>query len=237
MIYFLLPAYNEEQNIGKILESIKKTFKNQNYKIVLVDDGSVDNTKKIAYRFSNEIPIDIIEHMSNLGLGKTLKDGFIHILNKIKDEDIIITMDADNTHPVELANKMIEKIRENDIVIASRYVGGREVGVNLLRKVLSKGANFLLKLFFFNRIEDYTSGYRAYKGKFLKIVYQKYKENFIEENGFSSTAEILLKALNFKPKIFEVPLILRYDYKAGKSKMKILKNIFSYFKLIYKLKR
>ncbi|MFN3966942.1 MAG: glycosyltransferase family 2 protein, partial [Endomicrobiia bacterium] len=173
------------------------------------------------------------------GLGKALKTGFEYILSNCSPQDIIITLDADNTHPIETSKKMVEKIQAGaDIVIASRYCpGAGELGLGLIRKTLSKIASFVFSIFFaYPEVKDYTSGYRAYCARILLKMKNFYSENFITEIGFPAGTEILLKSFIFKPKIQENSLVLRYDLKRGKSKIKLLSTIFSYLKLILKLK-
>ncbi|PKM92855.1 MAG: glycosyltransferase family 2 protein, partial [Elusimicrobia bacterium HGW-Elusimicrobia-4] len=165
--------------------------------------------------------------------------GITYISSVINDDDILITMDADNTHPVELFPELIKNTGGNgsDIVIASRYaIGGCEVGLTNLRKILSGGASALLKLFFpIQNVNDYTSGYRAYSGKIIKKSNEFYAENLVSESGFTCMAEILIKLSHIGATITEVGLVLRYDLKKGKSKIKILKTVFEYFWLIVQM--
>lgn len=237
MNYFLLCAYNEEGNITQIIKNIKNYFK-YDYKIVIVNDGSTDNTINELSKIKSE-NIFIISHKKNLGLGAALKTGFLHIIEKLnlQSEDVVITMDADNTHPAELSNFMVERIKEGyDIVIASRYQPtSKQYGVPFYRKFISFIAKIILKIFFpFKNLKDYTSGYRAYSGKIIIKTYEKFKKNFIEEKSFVVQLELLKKSFLFLPKIYEAPLFLRYDRKCGKSKLKIVKNILLYLKFLIK---
>jgi len=241
MNYFLLCAYNEEKNISCLINEIRKNFKYE-FKILVVDDGSTDNTLFELERIKSDDLI-VLKHNKNLGLGCALKTGFLYIFEKLNlnDKDNIITMDADNTHPVELANLMVEKIKDGkDIVIASRYQkNSRQLGVPLIRKFLSFLARIILKILFYHpSIKDYTSGYRAYAGRIIKNLINSYGENFIIEKNFVVQLEILVKLLNFKPDVYELPICLKYYKKCGKSKLKIVKDITSYLNFIVKyLKR
>ncbi len=237
MTYFLLCAYNEEKNIVSLIKNIKNYFIYE-YKIVVVDDGSTDNTIHELKKVQSE-NIFIISHKKNLGLGCALKTGFLYIIKNlnINSKDIIITMDADNTHPPELSNFMVEKIMDGyDIIVASRYQPqSKQYKVAFYRKLISFIARIVLKIIFpYRSIKDYTSGYRAYSGKIIKLLYQKFKEDFIEEKNFVVQTELLTKIFLFSPKIYEVPFCLRYDRKYGKSKLKIVKDILSYLKFLIK---
>ena len=238
MIFFLLPAYNEEPNISAIIKEIKHFFKPEEHQIILINDGSTDKTAQIAR--DTDSKIKIISHQINKGLGTALKTGFDYILGIIAKNDVLITLDADNTHPIELSKALIESVKTNnsDIVIASRYCGsGKEIGLKYYRRIYSFLAGLIFSIFFkYPGLKDYTCGYRAYKGSFLIKLREKYGKNFITETGFPAGTEILLKSLQLKPFVTEIPLILRYDLKRGKSKMKVLKTILSYLKLIFKTK-
>jgi len=244
MIYFLLPAYNEEKNIVEVLRNIKENFSDDEYCVVLVNDGSTDKTEEVAKSVMADLQLKILSHEKNLGLGRALKTGFEYILENISSENaqnegVLITLDADNSHPIDLCKKMIEKARAGtDIVIGSRYCpGAAEIGVGFTRKLLSRMASLIFSIFLrYPKIKDYTSGYRAYRLAFLSKMKKTYSEKFITERGFSAGTEILIKSFTLRPKIEEVPLILRYDLKKGKSKIRILPTIFAYLKLLLKLK-
>lgn len=236
MIYILLCAYNEERNIEKLTNAITVAFNNSpEYKIIIVNDGSTDNTLTVLDKISKNIPLTILSHEKNLGLGKALETGFNHVFKSVKYPDILITMDADNTHDPELTVQMINEINKSaDIIIASRYAkGGRQLGLSLSRKFLSYCAKILLKVFLpYPGLNDYTCGYRAYNGKILEKL--KNGREFILDPSFFSTFEILLKSLKFKPVIKEVPLVLHYENKLGKSKLKLFKTIKKYLLFLIK---
>src|SRR3990172_10580031 len=165
MIHIFLPAYNEERTIGKLIQRLIE-FRDETdlqINVIVVDDGSTDTTKRIIEEFKGNMPIKIITHEKNKGLGGALKTGLLYISSILKDKDILITMDADNTHDPRIIRQMLDKIEEGyDVVIASRYEkGGEEIGVPLLRKILSRGASLVLRILFpIKNVKDYTSGYR-----------------------------------------------------------------------------
>ena len=239
MIYLLLPAFNEADGIEILIKNIFKQLHNQQHSIIIVNDGSFDNTPDILKKLQPELNLNIINHEKNLGLGKAMQTGINYVSSVINKNDILITMDADNTHPVDLMQKLEEKINNGyDIAIASRYAsGGKEVGLKKYRKILSGGAGIILKLFFpINNVSDYTSGYRAYSGNIIKKAKDFYGQKLVTVSGFTCMAEILIKLSKINASISEVGLVLRYDLKRGKSKIKILKTILAYFHLILRLK-
>lgn len=240
IIYIVLPVYNEERDLPALLESIKENMDESclSYKIIIVNDGSTDNTAAIVREASSFMPIKVIDHVENKGLAEALKTGLLEAANEAHDKDIIITMDSDNSHTPGLIMRMVRLVREGyDVVIASRYQkGARIIGVPLFRRMLSFGAMVVFKIFFpIKGVKDYTCGYRAYRGGTIKKMFSFYgEEDFISQPGFSCMVDVLIKMKRHSIIIGEVPLILRYDLKKGKSKMKVIKNIGETLKLIAK---
>src|SRR3990167_2586818 len=225
----VLPAYNEAESLKFLLPSLIKSLSGEgkNFHIYVVDDGSVDGTAAQAKKFSSNKVI-LIKHGRNLGLAETINSGLRRALKDSGDDDIIVTMDADNSHLPGLINRMLRLIEEgHDIVISSRFVAGARVrGVPLGRSILSWGGSFLFKLLFpIQGVKDYTCGYRAYRVSLLKRAVERFGNNFIGQKGFSCMVDILLKLREFDPIITEVPMILRYDLKPGKSKMDVGRTI------------
>ena len=239
MLYIFLAAYNEEKNLSAIFEDIKKQGWRFDYSILLVNDGSQDNTRQIASDYIKQLRLTIIDHEQNKGLGVALQTGFSYLNKVIKSGDIVVTLDADNSHPIEVVSAMMNKIESGyDLIIASRYrAGGGQRGLSFFRRTLSLGANTFLRLFWpINNIKDYSCGFRIYRGSLVKALFERFGNNLIQETGFSATLEILLKASLVTDKIAEVPLVLRYDKKLGASKMRIFETIYRYFALLIKLK-
>jgi dolichol-phosphate mannosyltransferase len=237
MLYIVLPAYNEERDIGALLKRIPEAMASLefDYKVLVVNDGSTDGTVSVVSSFAHKVPLELLDHGKNKGLGQAILTGLRRASALVADDDIIVTMDADNTHDPKLIEDMVERIRAGkDVVIASRYKeGGEEIGVSWLRHVFSWGASFLLRLFFpIKGVKDYTCGYRAYRGAVLHQAWDVYHDRFIEESGFTCMAEILIKLCRLPVQFDEVPLILRYDSKSGRSKMKILLTTSRYLALI-----
>lgn len=236
MIYILLPAYNEKNNLIKMFKKIEKIcLKIRNITVILVDDCSSDNTillKNKRYKFK----LIYQRHNHNKGLSITLETGFNTILKKGKTGDIIVTLDSDNTHPVSIIPSMIEKIENgNQVVIASRFVSKSKVnGLTIWRHILSIGAKYLFKLIYpYKNLNDYTCNFRAYKFELIKKILQNKK--FFKNEDFNIAAKIILfliskiKNLN----LIEVPFTLSYDYKIGQSKMKLTKTIYLTLRLIF----
>ena len=239
MLVVLLPAYNEAGSIPPLLPKIASALGRYEGEsmVLLVDDGSSDGTADIALEAGATlgVRVDVERHPRNLGLGRALKTGFRLATELAGQDGYVIAMDTDDTHDPALIPLMIERIEGGcDVVIASRYApGGREVGLSGVRRFLSRGASLLLTIFSPVRgARDYTCGYRAYRGSILVEAHQVWGDEFIAEEGFVASAEILLKLGRLGARVGEVPLVLRYDLKGGASKMRVGRTIGRYLRLV-----
>lgn len=237
-VIVILPAFNEADAIKPMLENLSYLLASNPTvsNIIIVDDGSTDNTVDIVKAYK-DMAIELIEHGYNRGLGMAIKTGFLSALRIAKDDDVIITMDADNTHSPHLIPRMSAYINEgNDVVIASRYTtGARVFGVSKSRRLYSLGASLLFRILFPTAgVKDYTSGYRAYRAGKLKEAFRRWGESFINMSGFSCMVDILLKLRDIGSIMIEVPIILRYDLKVGESKMDVKKTIKETLLLVFR---
>lgn len=236
MIYILLPAYNEFPNLLKIFEQVQNNIflKNKSC-LVLVDDCSNDDTYKLKNYSNQNFIFKYIKNKRNLGLSLTLENGFNHIIKISKPDDIVVTLDSDNTHPIEFIEQMVKRISDNDVVIASRFVNGSKVeGLSFYRKILSFLARIIFTIFFpIKNVKDYTCNFRAYRLTPIKNLIDVKKDLFISKD-FGIAADILIQ-LNFMNKnlrFFEIPFILYYNRKIGESKIKIFRTILLTLKII-----
>lgn len=229
-ILAILPAYNEEASIVELLKNFE--FVAQHYSlplnVLVVNDGSKDRTVELIHNYKGNLKIEVLDNEKNGGLGKVLRQGITYACEQLSPGDIVVTMDADNSHNPNLIPRMVQQIREgSSIVIASRYrQGARSYGLNFFRTCTSFLAGSLFLIFArVKGVRDYTCGFRAYRVEILNQGLAHYGTRLIEENGFSCMVELLLKLNLFRPICHELPMILRYDLKLGASKMKVWKTI------------
>ncbi len=237
MIYFLMPAYNEETEIGPRLRNISALMaqKGFSFRIWVVNDGSKDQTVKIVEEISGEIPVQLIHHDQNRGIGVAFSNGLKELVKVVRDEDIIITLDADNTHNLKTVEFMLKKIDEGyEVVIGSCFAtGGMMIGVPLLRYLLSYFSNLAYRvLFHVKGIRTYTGFYRAHTGAAVKTAFERFGDRLIEVSGFAAMAEMLIKFRQIPLFMTEVPMIIRYDMKGRASKMHILATIREHLRVI-----
>ena len=236
MIYLILPSYNEEKNLIKIFDKIDNLSTAKNFIVILVDDCSTDFTSSILKQ-KKKFKLIYKKHHYNKGLSMALETGFNVIKEKIKSNDLVITMDSDNTHPIRIIPGMIKKLEKEkaDIIIASRFLPASAVnGLSYDRKILSVLAKQVFSFFFpYKNLKEYTCNFRIYKPILIKKLLKNKK--FFKDEDFNIAVKIILYFItNVKHlKISEFPLILNYHYKIGSSKMRVFKNIFLTLRLIF----
>lgn len=239
MIFFIIPAYNEEKNLPYLLESTREKMDclKLPYKMIIVNDGSTDGTKKIAESRMKQYPITLLNHDTNMNVGQVFRTAFHHILKEAGPGDVIVTKEADNTSDLGILEEMLKKIDSGyDMVLASCYAkGGKITGTTIDRIILSSVANLLLRISFpMKGIRTYSSFYRAYKYESIKKAFDHYGDKFIEEDGFVSTVEMLIKMNRLGIVMTEVPMVLRCDFRKGSSKMNKSQTMLAYFRIIAK---
>lgn len=189
-----IPAYNEENNIAKIISELM----NVTNSIIVCDDGSSDKTGDI----SKNLGAIVITHDENKGYGSAINSIFKKAVEI--ESDILITFDADGQHQVKDIQKLITPIQENnaEIIIGSRFLENeskvpnyRKIGIKVITGVTNASIN--------QKLTDAQSGFRAYSKKVLK-------EIIPSDLGMGISTEILIKASSKNFKILEVPITILY---------------------------
>ena len=212
----VIPAYNEEQGIGKVLEDLKERLKELDIprEFIVVDDGSTDGTKEVLGTIES---IRVIRHQRNMGYGAAIKTG----MEEARYEWVGIT-DADGTYPNGKIPELLSAMGENDMVVGARV--GKGVSIPWVRRpakwILSQLANYLAQ----QKIPDLNSGLRIFKKQaaecFLKIL----------PDRFSFTTTITLAMLSNNYKVLFVPI--DYYPRTGKSKIRPLHDTMNFLQLI-----
>ena len=238
MIFVILPAYNEEKNLPLLLEQFVPLVAEsaERWQILVVDDGSPDATAAAAEAWQDRLPVTVAVHPENRGLGGALLAGIAAALADAGDDDAVITMDSDNTHAPSFIPRMVHKLREErlDMVVASRYLAtAGQTGVPGFRRFLSGGGNLLYRLVLrLPGLRDYTCGYRCFRAGKLRAAMARFGDRFMTRRDFSVTGEITLRMRRVTRAFGEVPFVLHYERKCGKSKMRVLRTIWSTLTLL-----
>ncbi len=227
-ISVVVPMFNEEENATKTLERLSSVLDStdKKWEIIIVDDGSTDNTKKLVEEYSRlNRCIKLFSYSLNQGRGKALRIGFQRAQGKI-----ICTTDADLSYDEKYTIRMIRVLEQNqdvDLVIGSPYIeGGKAEGVPFLRLLLSRLGNKILGFAMKGKISTVTGVLRAYRRECIKALE-------LESDGKEIHLEILSKALSMGYKALEMPATLKVR-KKGKSKFRFKATatshiIFSFF--------
>ncbi len=214
-ISIVIPAYNEEKGIADTIDGIVKTLNNVGieYELIIVNDGSTDNTATIVEHRN----VEIINHKEKKGYGASLKTGIQHS----RFENILI-MDADGSYPPEHIPELLNDTVNYDMVVGARI--GSTVKIPLIRKpakwFINKLANYLSE----KKIPDLNSGMRLFK----KEVYQHFIR--ILPNGFSFTTTITLALLINDYKVKYIPI--NYHKRKGRSKIRPIQDTLNFVQLI-----
>lgn len=237
MVYFLIPVYNEEGNVEELCAALTQVLPEEKKHFVFVNDCSTDRTCELIQQSINADVLTIINNPINSVPGYSFNAGLDYILSVSKDDsDNIITMEGDNTSDLAILPVMnnLAKQWNFDLVLASVYAqGGGFSKTSWYRKVISFIANQILRFAYDIKVLTLSSFYRVYKISILRKVKVSY-QILISENGFICMLEILIKIIKVNGTIVEVPMILNSDKRLGKSKMKILKTSWQYFRFLLK---
>lgn len=170
----VIPAYNEEKSIGKVILEVKKEFGGD---ILVVDDGSVDNTGRIAEKAGALV----LSLPFNLGIAGAREVGFIYALEN--GYDCLVTMDADGQHDPKFIKDLIAPIlkKEVDVVIGSRFLGSKFKNQTTQARYLGISfLSFILTILLGKKITDPTSGFSAYNKKAIRFLASSYPSDYPE---------------------------------------------------------
>jgi dolichol-phosphate mannosyltransferase len=227
-ISIVLPCYNEEAilpgSLHKVISYLEGKSHKYEWQIVIINDGSKDDTGQIADQYAKEWKaIKAIHHPVNLNLGHALQSGFRHA-----DGDIIVVLDVDLSYAEEYIEQMVDKMTETqaDIVIASPYMkGGKVTGVPFLRRIMSKYVNRFMSFAAQDRYFTFTGMARAYRSTYIRNVNLKTKD-------YEINPEIIYKSMILRARMIEIPAHLDWTEQnkfAGKrtSSLRVLRSFFS----------
>ena len=197
----IIPALNEQAAIGSI---VKRSLEYAD-DVLVIDDGSDDNTSRIA----SEAGARVIKHPNNRGKGVSLKDAF----GEVSGYDIVVTIDGDGQHNPDEIPLLMEPIREGsaDLVNGSRYLNGFDEETPAYRRVGQRVLDIVTNITSGTNVTDSQSGFRAFNGKTLKC----YR---FRDTGFGIESEMLADAAEHDLKIVEVPITVRYDVENSSTK-------------------
>ncbi|MGA2677548.1 MAG: glycosyltransferase family 2 protein [Methanobacterium sp.] len=217
---FIIPAYNEEESIGLLVNNIITKYPNS--KISVIDNNSSDKTAEIASKLGVEVIFE-----KKQGKACAMRTGF-----NLANSKYVVMLDADNTYDPNDAERLVEPLRngEVDLVLGSRLRGNKEEGSISIINVIGNHILSLIASIFFHPVSDVCTGYWAFNDKLVDYIC----EVGLDCSGFEMEAEMFAKISKSKFKITEIPI--SYKKRTDETKLKSFSDGFKIFRTLLKHK-
>ena len=221
VLSIIIPAFNEAKSIGFLSQNIPK-FSQFNLRIILVDDGSTDDTAYLAHK----VGFIVKSNRKNLGLGKTFKLGLFHALNE--GSDIIVILDGDGQYNAKDIGHLIRPLtrKKADLVIGNRFLTTLNPEMNIQKLLANKIISIFISniLLLLKETYDVQSSFRAFNARFGRFLHKNLK------GEYNYAQEMFILAILFNYRIIQIPIRC---YKRLYGKSKLIKNPFLYlFKIL-----
>jgi len=213
----IIPAYNEAENLPKLISSINNLLPEFDY--VIINDGSTDNTRKLC----EQDGLNVVTLPINSGIGVAVQTGYKYAL--YNDYDIAIQIDGDGQHDVSYLRAIIAPLEkgEADVVIGSRFIeyqgfqssGARRLGIRLLSSFIWLCTGV--------KVKDVTSGFRAVNKRFIQVFAEDYSKDYPEP-------EAIVTAKMYGGRIKEMPVVMK-EREAGSSSITLWKSVYYMIKV------
>lgn len=216
-VLIIIPAYNEAENIEKVVNNLIQNYPQYDY--VIVNDGSSDETEDICCKNGYQV----LNLPLNLGIGGAVQTGYRYALKN--HYDIAIQIDGDGQHDIAYVEKLIEPISsgEADITIGSRFLEKEGFQSSATRRMGISFLSGLIHVLCFKKVKDVTSGFRAVNADFIEIYAENYPGDYPEP-------EAIVAAIMHRGRIKEVPVIMK-ERMAGSSSINLKRSIYYMIKV------
>jgi dolichol-phosphate mannosyltransferase len=211
-ILVIIPTYNERENLPLIIARLRAAVPQA--EILVADDNSPDGTGEVADRLAQDDPaIHVLHRAGKQGLGAAYLAGFAWALEH--GYDVAVEMDADGSHQPEELPRLLDALRNADLVLGSRWVPGGQVrNWPRSREILSRGGNTYTRLALGIPLRDATGGYRAFRRSALEAL----DLAGVESQGYCFQVDLAWRAVQAGLRVAEVPITF-VEREIGDSKM------------------
>ena len=216
-VLLIIPAYNEEESLGSLIEEIKAVCPEVDY--LVVNDCSSDETANLL----TKLGANYISLPCNMGIGGAVQSGYRYAAQN--DYDIAIQIDGDGQHDVSFVQDMVKLIedRQADIVIGSRFIDKEGFQSSRARRTGIKILSGLIFCMCGARVKDVTSGFRAVNRRFIESFAENYPDDYPEP-------EVIVTAKLYGANIKEVPVVMR-ERTTGKSSINLKRSVYYMIKV------
>lgn len=199
-VVMVIPTYNEADNLAWIVGRLRDA--EPDVDVLVVDDNSPDGTGRLADELAAADPhVRVVHRTAKEGLGAAYLHGFRVALDAAYD--VIGEMDADGSHQPEQLHRLLDALRDADLVIGSRYVpGGSVVNWPLSRQILSRGGNLYVRLLLGLKVRDATAGYRVFRRGTLEAI----DLDRVQSTGYVFQTDLAHRTARAGLRIAEVPI-------------------------------
>jgi dolichol-phosphate mannosyltransferase len=224
-VAIVVPAYNEQANLDNLFRELEAAtvISANRYRIVLVDDGSIDDTAAMAEAYQGPLVIDLVKQGVNKGLGAALMAGFLRALEDPHVE-VVVTIEADTTSDLSRLDAMVATVTDGRADLAQgsmHHPEGEMVDVSGFRALTSKVASLVMRIATGSKLDTFTNLYRAVSAPVLRRSLAKRGDRLISEPGFAGVTELLLNLLRDGARVVEGPITLDAATRVDESKMPI----------------
>jgi dolichol-phosphate mannosyltransferase len=209
----IIPTYNEAMNIGHLVPQV--LAQDPRLEVLVVDDNSPDGTGRLAAGLAaSDSRVHVLQREGKRGLGTAYLTGFRWALEQ--RYDYLFEMDADFSHDPAHLKEFLKAIQDADLVLGSRYLGGRVTVVNwpMTRLLLSYAANIYARWVIGLGIWDLTGGFKCFRRQVLEAI----DLSQVRSNGYAFQIEMSVRAWRKKFRLREIPIVF-VDRTEGASKM------------------
>lgn len=244
VLYVIIPVLNESANVerlcGDLADMCRIAAAGFESRIIIIDDGSTDDTAEQFLNSGLGSSLVLLKHETNQGPGAAFRTAFTCLSRRLADQDLVMTMEGDNTSQTGLFQNMLVRFRQGaDVILASPYApGGSMTNVARHRLALSHAANLLARAVLgLWKIRTLSSFYRLHAGSIIRRLQRVHGDGIIESDGFEWAVEMLHKLHLAGAGMVEVPMKMDLSHRKGKTKMKIFRTIKGYFRVFLNSKQ